>query len=78
MESFWHALYHRLPAKSPWRRVLRAQNHPPDWPELYLLYEPNLPRLSPFRMSGGPDAYRLAREMTLRTLEEPPTRHPSP
>jgi NTE family protein len=71
-------LFHHLPAKSPWRRVLRKQNHPPAWSELYLLHEPSLPRLSPFRMTGGPEAYRLAREMTLRTLAEPPARYRRP
>ena len=71
-------LFHHLPAKSPWRRVLRSQNHPPEWPDLYLLHEPDLPRLSPFRMAGGPDAYRLARAMTLRTLAQPPARYLGP
>ena len=71
-------LFHHLPAKSPWRRVMRAQNHPPAWPELYLLHEPSLPRLSPFRMAGGPQAYQLARAMTLRTLGEPPARYLRP
>lgn len=68
-------LFHHLPAKSPWRRVMRAQNHPPAWPELYLLHEPSLPRLSPFQLTGGPKAYELARAMTLRTLAGPPTRY---
>jgi NTE family protein len=69
-------LFHHLPAESPWRRVLRSQNHPPAWPELYLLHEPQLPRLSPFHLARGPRAYAMAREMTLRTLAQPPVRHP--
>ena len=71
-------LFHHLPAKSLWWRVMRAQNHPPAWPELYLLHEPGLPRLSPFHLTSGPKAYELARTMTLRTLAEPPRRYVAP
>lgn len=71
-------LFHHLAPKSPWRRVVRSQNNPPAWPEMYLLYEPSLPQLSPFHLAGGPQAYRLAREMALRTLAQPPVRHTHP
>ncbi len=71
-------LFHHLAPKSPWRRVVRSQNNPPAWPEMYLLHEPGLPQLSPFHLTGGPQAYRLAREMALRTLSQPPVRHHHP
>lgn len=68
-------LFHHLPTHSPWRRLWRGQNHIPRWPEMYLLHEPRLPRLSPFKLGPGPSAYSLAREMTLRTLHAPPSRY---
>lgn len=71
-------LFHHLAPKSPWRRVVRSQNNPPAWPEMYLLHEPGLPQLSPFHLAGGPQAYRLAREMALRTLALPPVRYTQP
>lgn len=61
-------LYHHLPATSPWRRFTPQQNQPPAHPQLTMLCEPALPRLSPFHLSRGPAAYAMAREMTLRTL----------
>lgn len=64
-------LYHHLPANSPWRRFTPAQNGVPPWPDLHLLHEPALPRLSPFHLDRGPRAYDMAREMTLRRLERP-------
>lgn len=69
-------LFHHLPTHSPWRRLWRGQNHVPSWPEMYLLHEPRLPRLSPFNLAPGPTAYTLAREMTLRHLQAAPQRHP--
>ena len=63
-------LFHHLPAHSPWRKVVRLQNDVPDWPELHLLHEPALPKLSPFRLEPGRDALRLAYEMTHRRLKE--------
>lgn len=68
-------LFHHLPTHSPWRRLWRGQNHVPTWPEMYLLHEPRLPRLSPFNLHPGPTAFTLAREMTLRELHAPPRRH---
>jgi NTE family protein len=64
-------LYHHLPANSPWRRFTPDQNQVPAWPELHLLHEPALPRLSPFHLHRGPRAYELGREMALRALEAP-------
>jgi NTE family protein len=62
-------LYHHLPATSPWRRFTPHQNRPPAHPDLHMLCEPSLPRLSPFHLHRGPRAYQLARDMTLRALD---------
>ena len=67
-------LFHHLPAHSPWRKVVRLQNDVPAWPELHLLHEPSLPKLSPFRLTPGPQALQLAYEMTKRRLNEPVSR----
>lgn len=61
-------LFHHLPTTSPWRRVLTAQNGQPARPGTIVLTEPGLPQLSPFHLERGPEAFRLAREMTLRAL----------
>jgi len=63
-------LYHHLPAKSPWRKFTPLLNRPPVHDDLHLLMEPSLPRMSPFHLHRGPEAYRLAREMTLRALDK--------
>lgn len=63
-------LYHHLPANSPWRRFTPAQNRVPAWPELHLLSEPRLPRLSPFHLERGRTAYELSLETTRRTLAQ--------
>ena len=65
-------LYHHLPATSPWRRFTPHQNREPAHDDLHMLCEPSLPRLSPFHLHRGPQAYQLAREMTLRALGLPP------
>lgn len=62
-------LYHHLPATSPWRRFTPRQNVAPSHPDLHVLCEPALPRLSPFHLHRGPRAYQMAREMTLRALD---------
>lgn len=64
-------LFHHLPTHSPWRKVIRVQNEVPDWPDLHLLHEPSLPKLSPFKLEPGQRALQLAYEMTLRRLQEP-------
>ncbi len=64
-------LYHHLPAHSPWRRFTPGQNRPPARPELHMLCEPSLPRLSPFHLQRGPRAYQMARDMALRARESP-------
>jgi NTE family protein len=64
-------LYHHLPTHSPWRRFTPAQNRVPARARLHLLHEPALPRMSPFHLSRGPQAWELARSMVLRALAEP-------
>jgi NTE family protein len=64
-------VYHHLPAHSPWRRFTPSQSSPPARPDLHVLTEPSLPRLSPFHLHRGPRAFALAREMALRALEAP-------
>ncbi len=62
-------LYHHLPASSPWRILTPSQVDPPSWRDLHVLTEPRLPRLSPFHLGRGPEAYEMARRMALRGLE---------
>jgi NTE family protein len=64
-------LYHHLPTHSPWRRFTPSLNRVPERPRLHLLHEPLLPRLSPFHLHRGPQAFDLARQMVLRTLAAP-------
>jgi NTE family protein len=72
-------LYHHLAPKSPWRFLWSAQNAPPRWPDLHLLYAPNTPRLGPFSLERGPKAYEAARAEARRVLRSPAhlSRHPS-
>lgn len=64
-------LFHHLVPRSPWRKVHSAQNAPPTWPDLVLLSEPNLPRLGPFRMERGQEAFDLAYQMARTALASP-------
>jgi NTE family protein len=64
-------LYHHLPAHSPWRRFTPGQNQPPARAGLHVLCEPALPRMSPFHLHRGRDAFALARQMALRALAAP-------
>jgi NTE family protein len=64
-------LYHHLPAKSPWRLVMRGQNAPPVRPDMYIVFEPGLPRLGPFSLELGARAHELARAATRRALRTP-------
>jgi NTE family protein len=64
-------LYHHLPPHSPWRRFTPRQNQPPARPGLHVLCEPSLPRMSPFHLHRGREAFALARTMALRALAAP-------
>jgi NTE family protein len=71
-------LFHHLVPRSPWRKIHASQNEPPAWPDLVLLSEPGLPRLGPFRMERGAEAYELAYQMAKRALQTPPTSRREP
>jgi NTE family protein len=64
-------LYHHLPPHSPWRRLTPRQNGAPARDKLHLLFEPALPRLSPFHLHRGPQAFALAYAMARRALAAP-------
>lgn len=64
-------LFHHLVPRSPWRKIHAAQNDPPAWPDLVVLSEPALPRLGPFRMQLGRQAYELAYQMASQALSAP-------
>lgn len=66
-------LFHHLVPRSPWRAIHRAQNEPPARPQLFVLAEPGLPRLGPFRLERGRIAYELAYAMARRALAAPPS-----
>jgi NTE family protein len=65
-------LFHHLVPRSPWRAIHRTQNEPPARPPLFVLAEPGLPRLGPFRLERGRIAYELAYAMARRALAAPP------
>ena len=61
-------LFHHLPSRSPWRRVAP----PAPWREPMVAIAPQgLPRLGPFRLGEGREAFRLARDHLRRALEAP-------
>lgn len=60
-------LAHHLASKSPWRMALSA----PDAPNMQTLAIPGLPRLSPFHLEAGPEAFEAARVATLHALRQP-------
>lgn len=61
-------LFHHLPGKSPWRRAAPAI----PWREPMVAIAPlGLPRLGPFRLGEGREAFRLARDHFLRALAGP-------
>lgn len=64
-------LHHHLSTRSPWRRKGSAALDPPAGPGLVALVLDGLPRLSPFHMERGGEAYSLARDATRRALELP-------
>ncbi|MFT6398362.1 MAG: NTE family protein [Bradymonadia bacterium] len=60
-------LAHHLASKSPWRLALSA----PSGPNMKTLAIPGLPRLSPFDLEAGPEAFEAARVATLNALRRP-------
>ena len=64
-------LFHHLEPKSLWRYFWTSQNTPPTHPDMFLLMARGLPRLGPFRLERGAQAYEMAREMARRALRTP-------
>lgn len=64
-------LYHHLLPSSPWRRREGVHAQPPRRDGLFALATPGLPKLSPFALAEGTEAFRIARAYTRRALGEP-------
>lgn len=64
-------LHHHLSSRSPWRRRGDPALLPPRRAGLTALVVDGLPRLSPFRLEGGPVAFEVARDATRRALDQP-------
>lgn len=64
-------LHHHLASRSPWRRAGSPALEPPSRPGLTALVIDGLPRLSPFAMERGPEAFERAFEATRRALWQP-------
>jgi NTE family protein len=62
-------LYHHLASRSPWRRRSSPALRVPDRKNLAALVLNGLPRVGPFRLAVGKDAFRLAREATKTALD---------
>jgi NTE family protein len=62
-------LYHHLASRSPWRRASSPALRVPDRSNLAAVVLTGLPRVGPFRLPRGAEAYRLAREATKRALD---------
>jgi len=64
-------LHHHLASRSPWRRGGGARLLPPRRDGVITLDLGALPRLGPFRLERGRDAFHQARERTARALAGP-------
>jgi NTE family protein len=60
-------LFHHLASKSPWRTELTI----PRRPGMVTLVLEGLPRSGPFKLDAGHRALELARDATLRALDQP-------
>ena len=63
-------LYHHLSTRSPWRREGSPSLRVPERAGLRALVIDGLPRLGPFKLERGPEAFERAAEATRRALEE--------
>lgn len=61
-------LFHHLHPKSPWRYFWTSQTLPPAHPDMYLVCARDVPRLGPFRLHRGEQAFTVARDMARRAL----------
>lgn len=64
-------LHHHLTSRSPWRRLGDSSLEPPVREGLRSLAFPDLPRSGPTRLDAGVRAMAIAREETLRALDQP-------
>ncbi len=61
-------LYHHLASRSPWRRRDSPALKVPTRPEMRAIVIEGLPRVNPYALPRGQDAFAQAREATLRAL----------
>jgi hypothetical protein len=61
-------LYHHLSTRSPWRRKGSPSLRVPERPRLRALVIDGLPRLGPFKLQRGPEAFERAAEATREAL----------
>jgi NTE family protein len=64
-------LFHHLASRSPWRRRGSPALEPPIRPQTVCVIIDGLPRLGPFRLERATEAFEIARQTTLRALEQP-------
>jgi NTE family protein len=64
-------LFHHLPSRSPWRRRRSPALVVPRRPGLVTLMIEGLPRVGPFRLEEGMQAFDRARHATRAALERP-------
>lgn len=64
-------LFHHLSSRSPWRRRHSPALKPPTMANLTSLIIEGLPRLNPFQLERGPNAYQMAYDATSRALSRP-------
>lgn len=64
-------LYHHLASRSPWRRPGSPSLNVPDRAGLCALVIADLPRVNPFRLERGREAFRHAERAALRALAAP-------
>lgn len=64
-------LYHHLVSRSPWRRATDPQLIPPSREGLVTLGFESLPRVGPYKLHVGRDAYEEAKRRMVRALAEP-------
>lgn len=63
--------YHHLASRSPWRRPGSVALQIPERPQMVTLSIDRLPRLGPFRLGRGRQAFEQAREALRTALDRP-------
>ncbi|MBK9072322.1 MAG: patatin-like phospholipase family protein [Myxococcales bacterium] len=64
-------LFHHLSSRSPWRSAASAALQVPHRANMVSLVIDDLPRLNPFRLERGPEAFQRAYDATCRALSQP-------